>query len=262
MAKLQCVFAVRAVAIVWSDISGWQTTPGALSFYLTDLRDAECVHLLSAEFVYWLCGGILQNWFFILILNLELCEYSSLIQKEKKKRSNKHKTKQKQKTKKSIDSRERKLKIYFMKPTSKKKMFCVLLMWCTVTSLIIIVSVHRCMLSRQTEMLGLLCTSPPPPAPSHAEKCKCMIIKCGDTVNVEVKVTRKNSAINLLLASVLSSSIISWVTRNTQLMGSIISNWWAARYPTVDIVIPNWWAALCPTNGQRYAQLMGSIIPN
>ena len=86
LAKLQCVFAVRAVAIVWSDISRWQTTPGPLSFYLTDLRDAECVHLLSAEFAYRLCGGILQNRFFILILNLKLCEYSSLMQK-----SNKHK---------------------------------------------------------------------------------------------------------------------------------------------------------------------------
>ena len=47
------------------------------------------------------------------------------------------------------------------------------------------------------------------PPSSHAEKCKCMIIKCGDKMNVEVKVTKKNSAINLLLASVLSSSVIS-----------------------------------------------------
>ena len=64
------------------------------------------------------------------------------------------------------------------------------------------------MLSRQIEMLGVTVYIPLPP-PSHAEKCKCMIIKCGDKMNVEVKVTKKNSAINLLLASVLSSSVIS-----------------------------------------------------
>ena len=52
LAKLQCVFAVRAVAVEWSDITRWQTTPGPLSFFLSN-RSTRC--RMCTPPVGWIC---------------------------------------------------------------------------------------------------------------------------------------------------------------------------------------------------------------
>ena len=92
-------------------------------------------------------------------------------------------------------------------------------------------------------------------------------------MNVEVKVTKKNSAINLLLASVLSSSVISWVKDTheiyptngqhyIQLMGSTVPNSRDRYTQLMGSIIPNWWAALYPADGQHGTHLVDIIIPN